>query len=513
MPRTPKTGRNVSSARFETRTRQEHRDLARRHLERFRADNTRVISRYFGGGFGTDRVPVIESIMGMDADLARRELRRVRKRFSTRHFDLERDCLRHAGTLVAELRAEGAARLARRIEAAPSWRRELLGAYCTSEYAVAAAAFFNPSIVPHPDQRGTADGELRFVLSFRATGEGHISSLAFRTGTVDRANRFALAPVAPYLSTPEVVLDRRYDKKLVARKLQELQAWNATSGAVISALPAEFTRDEMEGAIASLGDPYVGQDRDVAVGTMRWLIDSNYSIRFPEGHGLDESLIFPVSPAEANGIEDARFVRFVDDDGEATYYATYTAYNGRHGSVQLIETDDFQAFHIRTLNGPAVRDKGMALFPRRIDGDYVMLGRQDGRRITIARSRHPHFWYEARELCAPEHPWELIKLGNCGSPIELDEGWLVITHGVGPMRRYCLGAILLDRDEPERVIGRLRRPLIEPTEDEREGYVPNVVYSCGSLRHGDHLILPYAMSDSASGLATVRIADLLARME
>jgi predicted GH43/DUF377 family glycosyl hydrolase len=242
---------------------------------------------------------------------------------------------------------------------------------------------------------------------------------------------------------------------------------------------------------------------------MHWLAESNYEIHFAPSSKMSERIIFPVSPNESNGIEDARFVRFVEDDGSIMYYATYTAYNGRVILPQLIETVDFLNFRALTLNGQAVQNKGMALFPRRIDGRYVMLTRQDDENLYLAFSDNPHFWGDSQLLEEPQQPWEFVKLGNCGSPIETEAGWLVLTHGVGPMRKYCIGATLLDLDDPARIIGRLTEPLLRPEGNEREGYVPNVVYSCGSLIHNGQLILPYGISDTASSIVRIELSELL----
>ena len=245
---------------------------------------------------------------------------------------------------------------------------------------------------------------------------------------------------------------------------------------------------------------------------IHWLAESNYQVHFPASTAISERIIFPVSPNESNGIEDARFVRFVEDDGSVTYYATYTAYNGRVILPQLIETDDFLNFRVLTLNGRAIQNKGMALFPRRIGGRYAMLSRLDDENLFLSFSDNPHFWSDPILLQQPEETWEFVKLGNCGSPIETTAGWLVLTHGVGPMRQYCIGATLLDLEDPAKVIGHLKEPLLKPQGDERDGYVPNVVYSCGSLIHQDRLILPYGVSDSASSIVTIELGDLLAAL-
>jgi predicted GH43/DUF377 family glycosyl hydrolase len=245
---------------------------------------------------------------------------------------------------------------------------------------------------------------------------------------------------------------------------------------------------------------------------MEWLADSNYEVQFSSDVALSERIIFPVSTNESNGIEDARFVRFTDDDGTVTYYATYTAFNGQDILPQLIETKDFEHFRVLTMNGNAVQNKGMALFPRRIHGSYAMLSRQDDENLFIMHSDRPYHWTDPEIVLRPAEPWESVKVGNCGSPIETEAGWLVITHGVGPMRKYCIGAALLDIDDPTKVIGRLREPLLAPNENERDGYVPNVVYSCGSLIHDNELILPYAMSDHSTAVISVSLESLLSAL-
>ncbi|MFW5750890.1 MAG: glycoside hydrolase family 130 protein, partial [Planctomycetota bacterium] len=473
--------------------------LAHRRIERLQADSTRVIARYFQDGDARTALRYIRPILAMDPAVAQRTFNDVRAHFSQRHRDLVAVLRDNCDRLAKNLVAAGCEDEARAVAALNDWRRLLVGAYCTSEFSAEAAAFFNPSIVPHPDQSGLPSDGLRFVISFRATGEGHISSIAFRSGVIDSEGRIDLDRVTPYLSTPRVETDAVYDRELFARRLAEAGALDPVGEAVLGGLGATFTRTDLERSIERVRYQH-GEDNAMGqvMHQMRWLAECNYAITFPQSHDICERLIFPVSPREENGIEDARFVRFVEDDGAVAYYATCTAYSGRSMAAQMLETTDFLSFHMCTLNGAAVAGKGLALFPRRIGGDYVMLGRQDGFRLTISRSQYRHFWHDAQELLVPQEPWEIVKTGNCGSPIETEAGWLVITHGIGPMRRYCLGAALLDRDEPERVIGRLRQPLLEPLEDEREGYVPNVVYSCGALAHNGQLVLPYAMSDSAS---------------
>ena len=394
-------------------------------------------------------------------------------------------------------------------------RQLLLGAYFTHEYALEAAALFNPSIVQHPDQSNLPEGSLRFILSLRATGEGHISSVTFRTGIVDEDNSISINKPTRYLTEPRQVPNAFYERPLFERKLYELGLTSPFSRRVLGELQELFTLQDLQKKIDSTLravraiDP---ESETVAKGILL-VAQSNYEVQFSPESRVSERVIFPTSPSQINGIEDARFVLFQNDDGSRSYYATYTAYDGKLILPQLLETPDFLHFKFLTLNGPAVQNKGMALFPRKIQGQYAMLSRQDNENIYLMYSDNIHFWYDAELVLKPTFPWEFIQLGNCGSPIETEAGWLVLSHGVGPMRKYCIGAFLLDLQDPIKVIGRLRYPLLKPSETEREGYVPNVVYSCGALLHKRELIMPYAMSDYATNFATVCVDDILAAME
>jgi predicted GH43/DUF377 family glycosyl hydrolase len=394
-------------------------------------------------------------------------------------------------------------------------RKLLIGAYFTHEYSLEAAALFNPSIVPHPDQTGLPEGTLRFILSLRATGEGHISSITFRTGTIDGQGKIQVDTPSRYVTTPDHIPPTSYKKDLFWRKLEELGVIDTISETILKNLHENFTTDELSQEITYLRRyaHHRNIEFDRTASRVLTLAQCNYEVIYLPNQPLTERVIFPTSPSESNGIEDARFVRFVDDDGTVTYVATYTAYDGRVTIPQLLETCDFMRFRISTLNGPEVQNKGMALFPRRIKGKYVMLSRQDAENLYLMHSDELHFWHAKVPLLKPTYSWEFVQIGNCGSPIETEAGWLVISHGVGPMRKYSIGAFLLDLEDPSRVIGRLAHPLLSPDETEREGYVPNVVYSCGSLVHAGLLILPYAMSDTASSFATMPLADLLKAME
>lgn len=390
-------------------------------------------------------------------------------------------------------------------------QRALIGAYFTKEYSIESAALFNPSIVPHPDQGHLEKGSLRFVMSLRATGEGHISSIVFRSGVLDRKNKFRFDPISKFVETPDLRSDQVYKQSLFRRKLNEMGAGNEITEHILKQMPENFTYNELKERIRRLHEkpqfPETIQNRTVEI--ISWLADSNYEVSFHQDHRISERVIFPVSKNESRGIEDARFVQFFNGSGEPVYYATYTAYNGITILPQLIETKDFVKFNVLTLNGKAVQNKGMALFPRKINGRYAMLSRQDGENNHIMFSDNIHFWQESKIIQEPEYPWEFIQIGNCGSPLETDDGWIVLTHGVGPMRQYCIGALLLDIENPSKIIARLHEPLLVPHEKEREGYVPNVVYSCGAIIHNNKLVIPYAMSDMNSGIATVEVKELI----
>jgi predicted GH43/DUF377 family glycosyl hydrolase len=385
----------------------------------------------------------VARVLSLTDTKAAEVLGNVKRDFGNRHKDLNKVLKKHFD-LIAQHIPQSAS--------LSEIRKDLIGAYFTMEYSIESAALFNPSIVPHPDQSNLPEGGLRFVMSLRATGEGHISSIVFRTGIIGKSSEITFDEKSRFAEMPDV------------------------------------QRESLKG-------------------------DSNYTIQFRADQEISERVIFPILKSESKGIEDARFVRFVDDNDAVTYYSTYTAYDGFTILPQFIETKDFLSFNIITLNGKAVQNKGMGLFPRKINGKYYMLSRQDGENNYIMVSNDLHFWDKAELIQEPGTPWEFVQIGNCGSPIETSKGWLVLTHGVGPMRKYSIGAILLDLENPKKIIARLEEPLLEPNEEEREGYVPNVVYSCGSLIHRNTLILPYAMSDITSGVATVNVDELISCMK
>lgn len=449
---------------------------------------------------------LINRVMKLPVADASNLLDQVVLSFSDRHRHLHSILDRHAGLVDAYFP----------VGLKPdNTRRLLIGAYFTLEYSVASAALFNPSIVLHPDQTNLEEDSLRFIMSLRAVGEGHISSIVFRSGLISGNGKVLFDPESNYVDTPVRHIDSNFDKKLFELKLAEMNAANEITNYLLTHLPDQFSFTQLQQQIDTLFKEatFDSKLQTEAISAVNWLANSNYSLIFSGGHHISERVIFPVSDDNSRGIEDARFVQFSEDDGSLNYYATYTAYNGLHILPQLIETSDFEHFKIITLNGAAVQNKGMALFPRKINGLYVMLSRQDGVNNHIMYSDDLHFWQSALVIQQPTEPWEFVQLGNCGSPLETDKGWLMITHGVGPMRQYAIGAVLLALDDPSKIIARLKQPLLFPHEQEREGYVPNVVYSCGALIHHNDLFLPYAMSDISSGLASVKVQELIDSMD
>ncbi len=467
--------------------------------------NSRVVIRPFEPTSEQRSEKIIARISSLSEEEVSRLLEEVMREFRERHQRTREFLLRRFEQVRRHLLTD---------RPISDDRRLLIGAYFTQEYALESAALFNPSMVWHPDQSGLLEGTRRFILSLRATGEGHISSITFRSGTIDAQSRIRMDEPTRFVAAPDLMPNALYEKHLFYRKLRELGINGPLTEQVIASLPDQFTLGDLERTIGNVLRYNRDRQREFEpiAHTMVVLAKANYEIRFDAGLGISERIIFPSSPAETNGIEDARFVRFTNDDGRVAYYATYTAYDGRVTLPQMLETEDFLHFKVSTLNGPEVRNKGFALFPRKVNGQYVMLSRQDNENIYLMYSDMPHFWYSKELIAKPTYPWEFVQLGNCGSPIETDAGWLVLTHGVGPMRKYAMGAFLLDLEDPSRVIGRLETPLLEPNANEREGYVPNVVYSCGALPHGRDLIIPYAMSDYASSFATVPIDDVLGAM-
>jgi predicted GH43/DUF377 family glycosyl hydrolase len=478
----------------------------RRHGIMLVPQSDRVIIRHFIPS-GVQRITtIIGRALALSEEEAALELEAVRKEFDSRHLDIESPLLANYQRVVPHVFSQRP--LSRE-------RRLLIGALFSGEYAPESAALFNPSIVAHPDQDDVPEGGLRFILSLRATGEGHISSIEFRTGLVDPDGGISIDSVSRFVTGPEIDPDPDYMKTPFLVKLQEMGFDSTCIAAVMDPLGDEFRRSDLVRSVLRIRRELrpLPEGLNSTLHRVQWLADSNYEMTFSPKLAMSERIIFPVSANESNGIEDARFVRFTEDDGAVMYYATYTAYNGRDILPQLIETRDFLHFRVLTLNGSAVQNKGMALFPRRIDGSYAMLSRQDDENLFIMFSDNPHYWSDSKVLLRPAEIWESVKIGNCGSPIETEAGWLLITHGVGPMRKYCIGAALLDLHDPSNVIGRLREPLLAPEGNIRDGYVPNVVYSCGSMLHGRELVLPFAMSDRASTIVSISLDELLAALQ
>lgn len=482
-------------------------DLAVRQPLRLHADPTRVVAKLFVPGHpdprgGRQVTDAVSHVLALDEEQVSRGLAELLTRFGHRHRDLISTFRQHADRIANRL-PEGTV--------LTDERRVLLGATFTHEYSIEAAALCNPSFVAAPDQAGARAGTLDLIMSTRGIGEGHRSSIGFRAASVDEQGHVTVEAVGPYAGAGTVssgTLHAEAFRGMAQRVRDDVEAttW------VLDALGDEFTRAELDRRLAELEDqddtrPGVAR----TVQRLRALAERAYRVDFDPSSSIDERVLYPVTSAEVSGVEDARFVRFEDED-RAVYYATYTAYDGRDIAQQLLQTVDFCTFDVSPLQGPAARNKGLALFPRRIDGHFVALSRHDGTSNAIARTDDIRHWPTATRLAGRPRLWSSIQVGNCGPPIETEAGWLVLTHGVGPMRTYSIGACLLDLDDPTRVIGELAEPLLTPGPDEQDGYVPNVVYSCGAVRHGPNLVIPYGVGDASIGFATARIDAVLGEM-
>ena len=481
-------------------------DLVTRSATRLAADPARVITQLFVPGqegfeYQESRTGVVLArVLALSEAEVLSASEDVVTRFGGRHRDLVGVFRRHA--------AEIADRLPPDTEISDE-RMMLLGAVFTSEYAIEGAALCNPSMVAHPDQSGVAAGSMRFVLSVRGIGEGHRSSIGFRTGLIDGGGGVSVDDCAPFATVGAnvaVLLDANVFRVELAR----IEGGAEAVAYVLDALGDRFNGADLGRQLAKLEDHLSTRGRaHETIAEIRAIAERTYGVEFSSRTEISERVLCPSMRAEAAGMEDARFVRFVDDDGSVTFYATYTAYSGTHISQQLLTTRDFQTFVSTPLVGRAAANKGLALFPRRIDGRFAALSRADRESNTVAYSDRPSEWTNAEPCQRPLQTWEVLQLGNCGPPIETDAGWLVLTHGVGPMRTYRIGAILLDLDDPTTILGRLAEPLLSPAADEQNGYVPNVVYSCGALAHADNLVIPYGIGDAAIGFATVPVPELL----
>jgi len=475
----------------------------------FNPDPSRVIARFHYANDERSK-SIIRKVLDIPDEEAKTALSQVLRGYSKRHRSISKIFENHFNRLshvLGEMNINP--------EDIQEHMKVLIGSYFTKEYSIESAAFFNPSIIEAPDQSELHLGEKRVILSFRATGEGHISSIVFRSGILDKNSDLLIEPVGRMLDEAENIKRHIYNKTAFIAELNELQDNNKNiSSKVFSKLGENFTYGELARSVKETKQELeLSTSKERQLNQILWLASSHYEIKFSLDTAISERVIFPVSANERNGIEDARFVKFIDENGEATYYATYTAYDGLSILPKLIETKDFYHFIIKPINGEIGRNKGMALFPRKINGKYAMLCRIDGVNNYIAFSDDINIWHEAKLIQEPKYPWEFVQIGNCGSPIETSEGWLVLTHAVGQMREYVLGASLFDIDNPEKEIGRLKTPLMTPNEKERDGYVPNVIYTCGAIVHNGVLGIPYAMSDYASAFASIDLEELLKELK
>lgn len=470
----------------------------------FTPDSSRIVARYFVNGDQRTQ-KIVSHIMVLDEKQVKDTLEHTLREFARRHRNISRIFFKHCEKVKGII--EG---MQINYDGLSDERKMLIGSYCTMEYAIESAAFFNPSIVEDFDQSNLEKGEKRIIISFRATGEGHISSIVFRRGILDKNNNLLVMKIGNNIDKAEIAHKTLYNKERFILKLSEMHTQDKYSTRIMQDLPDEFDYSALKNVVnKALNDHTISQERRTALEEVLWLADSFYDLQFKHDSDITERVIFPISDSESRGIEDARFVRFVDDDKSEKIIATYTAYNGHTIIPKLIYTEDFYMFRVIPLYGAGAQNKNLAVFPRKIKDKYAMLSRIDGVNNYIMYSDRLMQWDNPVILQEPLYPWEFTQIGNCGSPLWTEEGWLVITHGVGPMRQYCIGASLFDLDDPSKEIGRLKEPLLSPLEDEREGYVPNVLYSCGSIIHNNSLILPYAVSDYSSTYGVVDMVELL----
>ena len=477
-----------------------------RQAARINPDSKRVIARFFFNG--EERAQeLIKRVMALDEEKVFSIISPILQEYSKRHRNISKILDRHfekINWVVKKLDID--------LEEVSLARKLLLGAYFTHEYSIESAAFFNPSIVEDPDQSELKDGEKRIIISFRAVGEGHISSIAFRRALIDRENNIHVIPAGNYVGEAEIIRNAEYEKKLFLEKAVVEQIDINVLKEIEKKIDDTFEYSHLRKMVLESQKLEEDDFNRLQYEKILWLSDSYHELSFSLDTDISDRVIFPISELERKGIEDARFVKFQEDNGEIMYYATYTAFDGAIIMPKLLRTKDFYNFTIEPMHGKGAQNKNLALFPRRINGDYVMLARIDGWNNYIMYSKNMNLWENPIQLQSPLHFWEFTQIGNCGSPIETEQGWLVITHGVGAMRRYCLGASLLKLDDPSIEIGRLKEPLLIPNQNEREGYVPNVVYSCGSIVNNGKLIIPYGLSDYSSSFATVDLNTLLERI-
>ena len=464
-------------------------------------DSSRVITRFFGFGEESRMRGIVARLLAIPEDTTGTLLSKLKEEFRSIHMDIEE---------VFDENYNAVKRYITNPNALSPMRQRFIGACFTMEYAIESAALFNPSMVPAIDQSNVPSGSIRFLMSLRATGEGHLSSIVFRRGLVHADGDVTIDPPGRYSRPLRAILADRFEKADFVRQLKTLDAYTKLTEATLNRLGERFTRAELSDAIeAHRKQTTASSEAENSNDVLLALTRANYQIQLPPGADVSEAVIFPHSDNERRGIEDLRLVRFTGDDGAVHYYGTYTAFDGYRIFPYLLAYPVQSNVQVRMLTGRCARNKGMALFPRMIHGRYAMIARLDNENLYYMESDDVCVWDEARLLRGPVYPWEVIQIGNCGAPLETDAGWLLLTHGVGPMRQYCIGAILLDHDDPTRVIGESSEPILVPTGKERFGYVPNVVYSCGGMIHNGNLILPYAMSDVASSIAVIDLNELL----
>ena len=478
-----------------------------RKPEKVLPDTRRVIARFFFNG-EERAVALIKRILALEKDEVFAIISPLLQDFSKRHRSITQKLMRHCERVRHYIELAGA-----NFNELDEYCKLLIGSYFTHEYSIESAAFFNPSIVPDPDQTNLEEGQLRVIISFRAVGEGHVSSVVFRRAIIDTDGSITVIRAGKYIDEAEKIHNLVYHKRQFLRKAIEADISEFFIKVVADKLEDRFDYNQLKGLVYEARDKTTDPKEIAQYKMILALSDSYRRITFSKDTDISDRVIFPISDFESKGIEDARFVKFTDDNGRTIYYATYTAYDGVHIMPKLLKTTDFYEFRTSPLHGSGARNKNLALFPRKINGKYVMLARIDGWNNYLMYSDNINEWEDPVKIQGPEYSWEFVQMGNCGSPIETECGWLVITHAVGPMRRYTIGASLLDIDDPSKEIGRLKDPLIMPNPDEREGYVPNVVYSCGSIIHNGELIIPYGHSDHSSGFASVNLKTLLDRLK
>ncbi|WBL24211.1 MULTISPECIES: glycoside hydrolase family 130 protein [unclassified Zunongwangia] len=469
----------------------------------FSPDSSRVIARYFMNGESRTQ-NLVKRILKMNTIEVSQALEQTLRAFANRHRNISQLFFKHCENI-----REIIEKMDIPFNTLSEEQKMLIGSYCTMEYSIESAAFFNPSIVEDLDQSYLEKGEKRVIISFRATGEGHISSLVFRRGIIDANNDLFLTKLGDYIDMAAMSRKTSFYKSRFIKRLKEMQVEEQYFKIIMDKLPDRFEHSALKELVNSfLQKENVNSEAHRSFEEIKWLLESFYDLHFHKDSDITERVIFPISESESKGIEDARFVRFIEDDQSIVFYATYTAYNGHTILPKLIATKDFYTFRIMPLRGDGAKGKNLALFPKKIKGQYAMLSRIDGVNNYLMYSKNTNFWNKPERIQEPKFAWEFTQIGNCGSPLWTEKGWLIITHGVGPMRRYCIGASLFDLEDPSIEIGRLEEPLLIPLEEERNGYVPNVVYSCGSIIHNNSLILPYAVSDYSSTYAVVDMTEL-----